>query len=610
MCGIVGYIGNKSATTVLLDGLKRLEYRGYDSAGIAVLNGSGVKIMRSVGKLENLDRIVSSAPPKGKIGIGHTRWATHGRPSEINAHPHQAGDIIVVHNGIIENHAELRKSLAKKGHKFSSETDTEIVAHLIKNFIDTGLPMKESIRRSLDMIRGSYALAIMNTNEDDALYFAKKGSPLVIGIGKGETLLASDIPAILPYTRKVVFLEDGEIGRMTKEGFSIKSARGQPVRKEVKTIMWDPFQAEKGGFKHFMLKEIFEQPKILEDTYGGRVSPGSGKIILKELDPLWKNGRFAFEHIYIVACGTSWHAALAGKYWFERICRITVSVDIASEFRYRDPIITKKSLFVAISQSGETADTLAALNMAKESGAKTLAICNVVDSSIARGSDAVVYTHAGPEIGVASTKAFTAQLTVMLLLSFAFGRKLNTISADYVENRVAELLELPRQMRDMLNESGRIKEIAEIYARAPQVLYIARGIHYPVALEGALKLKEISYMHAEGFAAGELKHGPIALVDNGTPVIALAPLGYTYEKVMNNVEEVQARGADLILMTNEEETVAAKKAKHVIHVPLTSWYTSPILYALPLQLLAYYIADHKGTDIDQPRNLAKSVTVE
>ncbi len=610
MCGIVGYIGRRNATEVLVDGLRRLEYRGYDSAGVAVMSDGELIIKRSVGKLENLEKLLNGDMPVGHIGIGHTRWATHGRPSEANAHPHRAGDIVVVHNGIIENHAELRKALIKKGHEFSSETDTEIVAHLIHQFTEQGHSTKDAIVRSLAKIRGSYSLVIMNVKDPDTLYLAKLGSPLVVGLGNKENFVASDIPALLPYTRKMVFMEDGEIAKMTADGLVVRDKDLHLVKKEVKTITWDPLTAEKGGFKHFMLKEIFEQPKILEDTYGGRVAPGTGKVILKELDPLFKDGKFIYDHIYIVACGTSWHAACVGKYWLERICRIPVSVDLASEFRYRDPIINKNTLFIPISQSGETADTLAALKMAKEQGAKTLAICNVIESSIARLSDIVVYTHAGPEIGVASTKAFTAQLTVLLLIALAFGRKLKKIDASDVEKRVAELLELPGQMKKMLDNAGVIKAIAEKYADSREVLYIARGVHFPVALEGALKLKEISYVYSEGFAAGELKHGPIALIDNGTPVIALTPNGYTYDKIMNNVEEVSARGADLILLTDEGNKSDSVKAAATIYIPKTSWYTSPILYALPLQLFAYYVADHKGTDVDQPRNLAKSVTVE
>jgi glucosamine--fructose-6-phosphate aminotransferase (isomerizing) len=610
MCGIVGYIGRRNATSVLLDGLKRLEYRGYDSAGIAVMSNGDVAIRRSVGKLENLEEMLCHDSPHGHIGIGHTRWATHGRPSEENAHPHKAGDIIVVHNGIIENHSELRKGLIKRGHEFSSETDTEIVAHLVHQYTSQGTPMIEAIKRSLAKIRGSYALAILNAKDKDTLYLAKHGSPLVVGLGNRENFVASDIAALLPYTRKIVFLDDGEIAKLTAEGLLVRDQTGASVKKQHKMITWDPVTAEKGGFKHFMLKEIFEQPKILEDTLGGRLAPGSGKIVLKELDPLLKDGRFSFDHVYIVACGTSWHSALAGKYWIERICRIPVSVDLASEFRYREPIITKKTLFIPISQSGETADTLAALYMAKSRGAKVLGICNVVESAIARASHAVIYTHAGPEIGVASTKAFTAQLVVLLLLSFYFGKKLNKVDVTYVKNRVDEILSLPGQMKEMLDNADHIRKIAAKYSDAPQVLYIARGVHYPVALEGALKLKEISYMYAEGFAAGELKHGPIALVDNGTPVIALAPKGYTYEKMMSNIEEVRARGAEVIVLVNNIDRGIQAKASDIIFIPQTSWYTSPILYSLPLQLFAYYVADYKGTDVDQPRNLAKSVTVE
>jgi len=610
MCGIVGYVGRREATGVLIDGLRRLEYRGYDSAGVAVMADGKIDIRRSVGKLDNLAKAVNERPLAGRIGIGHTRWATHGRPSEENAHPHFAGDIVVVHNGIIENHAELRRSLIKKGHAFTSETDTEIVAHLIHAYVESGLKMKEAITKALGKIRGSYALAILNKNEKDSIYFAKKGSPLVVGLGTHEYFLASDVPALLPYTKKMLFLEDDEIGKLSPEGMVVRDRKMNLVKREPKLITWDAIQAEKGGFKHFMLKEIFEQPKTMEDTLCGRIAPGSGKVTLRELDSLFKGACFPFDKIYIVACGTSWHAALAGKYWIERICRVPVMVDIASEFRYRQPIIDKKTLFIPISQSGETADTLAALNMAKSEGAKVLAVCNVVESSIARASDAVLYTHAGPEIGVASTKAFTAQLTVLLLMALAFGRKLGRIDADYVKKRVDEIIALPGQMQKLLDGAPKIKAIAEKYAESSQVLFIARGVHYPVALEGALKLKEISYVYAEGFAAGELKHGPIALISNGTPLIALAPKGYTYEKVMSNVEEVRARGASVIAVVNEGDKTAHSKANEVVAIPQTSWYTSPILFSLPLQLFAYYVADHKGTDVDQPRNLAKSVTVE
>lgn len=610
MCGIVGYIGRRNATDVLLDGLKRLEYRGYDSAGIAVMTNGDVTIKRSVGKLYCLEEALIEDKPHGHIGIGHTRWATHGRPSEENAHPHRAGDIILVHNGIIENHAELRKLLIKKGHQFSSETDTEIVAHLIHQACMNGLTIKDAITKALSKIRGSYALAIMNVQDKNTLYLAKNGSPLVVGLGNRENFIASDIPALLPYTRKVVFMNDGEVAKLSLDGLSVKDMSGKPIRKDHKLVTWDPVMAEKGGYKHFMLKEIFEQPKILEDTIGGRISPGTGKINIRELEPLFANGKFPYDSIHIVACGTSWHAALAGKYWFERICRVPVFVDLASEFRYRDPIIGKKTLFIPISQSGETADTLAALHLARDKGAKVLSICNVVDSSIARASHAAIYTHAGPEIGVASTKAFTAQMLVLLLLAFSFGKKLGKLSAEDIKKRVDEILLLPGQMKRLLSNAGKIQQIAEKYSKASHVLFIARGVHYPVALEGALKLKEISYISSEGFAAGELKHGPIALIASGTPVIAMVPRGYTYEKTMNNVEEVRARGAHVVAVANEGDRFVQTKAEDVIYVPQTSWYTNPILCALPLQLFAYYTADHKGTDVDQPRNLAKSVTVE
>ncbi len=610
MCGIVGYIGSRNVTDVLIDGLRRLEYRGYDSAGIAVRTNGEIKIERCVGKLVNLETKLLSNKPNGHIGIGHTRWATHGRPSEENAHPHRAGNIVLVHNGIFENHAELRKSLSERGHEFTSETDTEIAAHLMQHYTSQGMSMIEAIKASLAEIHGSYALVIMSADDKESLYLTKRNAPLIIGLGDGENFIASDIPAILPYTRNVIILEDGDIATITKKEAKIFDSEGNPANRKPKYVTWDPIQAEKGGFKHFMLKEIVEQSKILEDTLGVRIAPGSGMITLDELDSVLPKDGFNYDRIYIVACGTSWHAALAGKYWIERICRVPVSVDLASEFRYRNPILNEKTLFIPISQSGETADTLAALQMAKEKKAKSLAICNVIDSTIARNSDAVLYTHAGPEIGVASTKAFTTQLTVLLLATFVFGKRLKTIDSNYVRDRVNEILLLPGQMRELLNSRERIKNIAEQYAGNHRFLYIARGVHFPIALEGALKLKEISYIHAEGFAAGELKHGPIALIETGTPVLALAPLGYTYEKVMSNIEEVRARGANIIALAHDGDKEIGSKARHVISMPQTSWYTSPILYSLPLQLLAYYIADHNGTDVDQPRNLAKSVTVE
>jgi glucosamine--fructose-6-phosphate aminotransferase (isomerizing) len=611
MCGIVGYIGFRDATEVLLDGLRRLEYRGYDSAGIAVRTNGDVTVKRSVGKLIGLEMAIASEPPKGHSGIGHTRWATHGRPSETNAHPHRSENIILVHNGIIENYAELRQELKKDGHTFSSETDTEIACHLISTECrkaggDTAVAIKETLKR----IDGSFAFVIMDENNPDEIYIAKDGSPLVVGIGKEEVIIASDIPAILPYTKEVVIIEDGEFGVIRRDGIALENADGKKIDRKPRKIDWDHVQAEKGGFKHFMLKEIFEQPKVIADTIAGRIVKSDNRITLPELKNVWGEKGFPFNNIHIVACGTSSHAALVGKYWIEKICRVPVTVDLASEFRYRDPIIDKNSLLMAISQSGETADTLASVKLAKSKGSKVVSICNVVDSSIPRASDATLYTRAGPEIGVASTKAFTAQLIVLLMFALDLGQRLDKVTSEFMRERIEELLRVPSQLRETLADHEKIKDIAEKYVSASQVLFIARGVHFPVALEGALKLKEISYTHAEGFAAGELKHGPIALVDYGIPILAIADKQNTYEKIMNNVEEVQARGGDVIALASKDDEQISQQVGEVLRIPSSSLYISPILYAVPLQLFAYYMADHKGTDVDQPRNLAKSVTVE
>jgi len=610
MCGIIGYVGRREATPILLDGLKRLEYRGYDSAGIAIHNHRGIHIKRSEGKLCRLETLVKKDPPEGRVGIGHTRWATHGRPSETNAHPHRSGDIVVVHNGIIENHAELRKFLEKKGHEFSSETDTEVVCHLVRYHTDRGSGMMDAIKMALGQIRGSYALVIMNGKEPDKLYIAKHGNPLVAGFGDRENFVASDIPALLPYTKKVLFIEDGEVGVITSDKLDIFSSDGTKVRREPQRVPWNPLMAEKGGFKHFMLKEIFEQPTAIEDTFAGRVQSSKGRIVLDEVEKLFAGKNFPFEEIAIIACGTSWHAALVGKYYIESMARVPVSVDLASEYRYRQPIIGKKTLVIPISQSGETADTLAAVHMVREQGAKVLSICNVVGSSISRASHASLYTHAGPEIGVASTKAFTAQLAALLMLALYLGKQVGRIDNAFLRERIDEMVMVPRQMKTVFEKASCIKKIAEGTLAAPHVIYIARGVNFPIALEGALKLKEISYVHAEGFAAGELKHGPIALIDRGVPVVAIVPRDSTYEKVLSNIEEVRARGATVIAITTNGDKQVQEKSSQTISLPRTSWFTTPILATIPLQLLAYYVADHKGTDVDQPRNLAKSVTVE
>lgn len=612
MCGIVGYIGFRNATEVLLDGLRKLEYRGYDSSGIAVRTNGTITVKRSVGKLIGLERAISSDPPKGHSGIGHTRWATHGRPSEMNAHPHRAGNIFLVHNGIIENHAELRKSLKKMGHEFTSETDTEIASHLVYDYYRKMRNVPKAIKAALKKIQGSNAFVILDEENSDEIYVAKKGSPLVIGVGDNEMIIASDIPAVLPYTKKVVCMEDDEFGIVRTDGFELENGFAKKISRKPKEIMWDHVMAEKGGYKHFMLKEIFEQPKVIADTMAGRIVQSKAGIDMPELKDIWgsQSDQFPYSSITIVACGTSWHAALIGKYWIEKICRVPVSVELGSEFRYRDPIVDKKTLLIAISQSGETADTLAAVQLARSKGAKVVSICNVLDSSISRASDATLYTHAGLEIGVASTKAFTAQLVVLQMFALALGKRLKKVSSEFLRERIDELCKLPGYLRTTLAEHNKVKDIAEKYVAASQVLFIARGVHFPVALEGALKLKEISYIHAEGFAAGELKHGPIALVDYGVPVLAIAAKEDTYEKIMSNIEEVKARGGEVIALASKGDRQIAKKTSEVLRVPSVSLFVSPILYAVPLQLFAYYMADHKGTDVDQPRNLAKSVTVE
>lgn len=608
MCGIVGYIGNKNTTRVLIDGLRRLEYRGYDSAGIAVRERGGIRIVRAVGKLSSLEEKLRRNPPVGHLGIGHTRWATHGSPSEVNAHPHMAGPVALVHNGIIENYQKLRHYLVKKGHTIRSETDTELICHLIQQRMYGGLSMAKAFRRALSEIEGSYALVVMNENEPDRLYVARNGSPLVIGRGEGENFVASDIPALLPYTRKVFFLEDGDSGTLYRDRIELLDAAGNRVLRPQRTITWSQAMAEKGGFKHFMLKEIYEQPRVIADTLSGRLAENSRQVLLKDVARLFGNNHtFPFDKVYIVACGTSYHAGLVGRYFLEGMARLPVTVDQASEFRYRNPVVDRKTLLVGISQSGETADTIAALKMAKGEGARILSICNVVDASISRVADVNLYTRAGPEIGVASTKAFTSQLVMMLLLALHLG-KLRRMPRALRSEAIDALAKLPQQMDRVLKID--LAPLAAKYALATNVLYFARGVNYPIALEGALKLKEISYIHAEGYSAGEMKHGPIALIDHGMPVVVLAPRDKTYEKVMSNIEEVRARGADVIALATQGDKAIASKCRDVLYIPKAPWYLNPLLLSLPLQLLAYHIADHKGTDVDQPRNLAKSVTVE
>jgi glucosamine--fructose-6-phosphate aminotransferase (isomerizing) len=609
MCGIVGYIGTRETARVLIDGLKRLEYRGYDSAGIAVFHRGKIEIRRKQGKLTKLEELIGKETFDGKVGIGHTRWATHGRPSDENAHPHKAGKVAVVHNGIIENYLPLKETLKSKGHVFTSETDTEIISHLIDEYIHEGYSPLEAVRIALDKINGSYALGILFEGEESHLIAARKESPLVIGLGKEEYFIASDVPPVLPYTRDFIFMEDGEVALLSFQGVRVVDIKGKEVSKEPKRIDWNPLMAEKGGYKHFMLKEIFEQPRAVIDTIRGRLSEEKGDAVLGDIrfDPKFLK---KIQRINLIACGTSYHAALVGKFLIEGFCRIPVEVDIGSEFRYRNPIVGENTLLVTISQSGETADTLAALREAKRKGAMTLAICNVVESSLAREAHHVIYTHAGPEIGVASTKTFTTQLVVLFLLALRMGRELSVLSNEEGKTLIEELVRVPHLMEELLKTSHEVAKIARKYLHARDFLYLGRGINYPIALEGALKLKEISYVHAEGYPAGEMKHGPIALIDREMPVVVLATKNDVYEKVISNIEEVKAREGKVIALASPSDQEIVKKADDVITIPETHPSLTPILLTIPLQLLAYYMADFKGTDVDQPRNLAKSVTVE
>jgi glucosamine--fructose-6-phosphate aminotransferase (isomerizing) len=609
MCGIIGYIGEKQAPQILIEGLKRLEYRGYDSAGLAVVDNGTVKIKRNEGKLEQLERALSEHPLHGKVGIGHTRWATHGKPSETNAHPHKAGSVVVVHNGIIENYLDLKKRLEKEGHTFKSETDTEIISHLIQSYLFKGKDFEQSVRNALKKIKGSYAIGAICQDEPEKLVAARRESPLVIGLGEKEWFIASDVPAFLPYTRKVIFLDDEEMAVVDKKGVKLSTLSGKTVSKSVQAINWSPSMAEKGGFKHFMLKEIFEQPRALIDTFRGRIEGEKGAVFLEDCN-LSAQELKQIEKIFIVACGTSWHAATVGKFMIEDLCRIPVEVDLGSEFRYRDPLLDKKTLLLLISQSGETADTLAALREGMKKKARIITICNVVGSSMVRSSHGVIYTHAGPEIGVASTKAFTTQLVALYLFALYLGKQRRCLTTDKVKSLIKDLVRLPRQIEKMLAEDSAIRDIAHQYMHYRDFLYLGRGINYPIALEGALKLKEISYIHAEGYPAGEMKHGPIALIDEEMPVVVLLSKGVTFDKIMSNVEEVKARGGTIIGVAPKVSREVSAKADTVIKVPENNEYLMPILFSVPLQLLAYHIAELRGTDVDQPRNLAKSVTVE
>ena len=609
MCGIVGYIGWQKVFPILLEGLKRLEYRGYDSAGVAVIQDSEMVIYRCVGKVRELEKALWGRNLDGHIGVAHTRWATHGRPSEENAHPHTdcTGEIVVVHNGIIENYLPIKRSLEAEGHRFKSETDTEVIAHLIEKHLKKDL--EEAVRRALQEVKGAYAIGVLWKQDPGCIVGARCGSPLIVGLGEGEFFLASDIPAILSHTHNVLFLNDEEMATLSQEGVNVTTLRGEEVSPSVQKILWDPVMAEKGGYKHYMLKEIYEQPRSFRDTIRGRFSQETGEIFFEEMDIIREITRKA-KKLHLVACGTSWHAALVGKFMIEACSRVPVEVDYGSEFRYRNPILDAESLVVPISQSGETMDTLASLKGAKEAGASVISICNVVGASIPRESQASIFTHAGPEIGVASTKAFTSQLAVLYLLALHLGRERKVIDEVRAKRMLGDLIKLPQLLESILRRSEELERLSHQFYTKNHFLYLGRGINYPVALEGALKLKEISYIHAEGYPAGEMKHGPIALIDEEMPVVVLAPQDNIYGKIRANIEEVKTRDGIVIALGNEGDEDLRRNVDYLFAVPPTSPLLIPVLFSLPLQLLAYYIAVRKGCDVDQPRNLAKSVTVE
>jgi glucosamine--fructose-6-phosphate aminotransferase (isomerizing) len=619
MCGIVGYVGNKQVVPVILDGLRKLEYRGYDSAGIAVVDERhNLDIRRAEGKLRNLEEAIRLKPLDGTYGIGHTRWATHGRPTEENAHPHRdcTGRVVVVHNGIIENYLQLKERLRHTDHRFVTETDTEVVAHLVEEYLKEDPSFERAVRRSVKDLRGIFALSIISTDEPDTIIAVRQGPPVVIGLGDGEYFVASDVPPILQHTRDVFFLGDGEIAVLTRASVRVMNFAGEAVEPQRQRITWDPIMAEKGGFKHFMLKEIYEQPRAVRDTVQGRVSLDTGRVYLDEMNITPQEFK-QFDRVMVAACGTSWHAGLAGKYMIEQLARLPVEVDYASEFRYRDPVVDERTLLVVISQSGETADTIAALREAKERGAKVLAVCNVQGSMITRESDGTILTHAGPEIGVASTKAFTSQMVALYLFALHLGQLRGVLSGEEARRHAQELAELPVKIEHLLSDSDELEELAREFHRATDFLYLGRGINFPVALEGALKLKEISYIHAEGYPAGEMKHGPNALIDERLPVVVIntreegdRASELRYEKTHSNIVEVKAREGRVISVLTEGDQMSSEVSDHVIEIPPSSDLLSPILSVIPLQLLAYHIAVRRGCDVDQPRNLAKSVTVE
>jgi glutamine---fructose-6-phosphate transaminase (isomerizing) len=615
MCGIIGYIGQRSAVPVLVEGLRKLEYRGYDSAGIAVVRGSVVSIRRQAGKLSNLEDVIRLDPiVGGEYGIGHTRWATHGRPTEQNAHPHRdcTGKIVVVHNGIIENYLELKQQLQSEGHQFVTETDTEVVAHLVEREM-MGDGLEQALRRALRPMRGLFALVLISTDDPGKIVTVRNGPPIVIGLGHEEFFVASDIPAILSHTRDVVFLGDNETAVVTRDGVTFRDVAGRPVPKASERVLWDPRGAEKGGHEHFMIKEIFEQPAAARETFVRHVSQDTGRVHLEGMK-LADEQLASIDRVTVLACGTSWHAGLVGKYMIERLARVPVEVDYGSEYRYRDPIVSPHALAVVITQSGETADTLAALRQAKRGAAASVAICNVVGSMATRETDGTIYTHAGPEIGVASTKAFTTQLIALYLLGLRMGAARGVLSAADCQKHVDRLAGLPQLLERTLKLGPAIGRVARQLHSRTDFLYLGRGINYPIALEGALKLKEISYIHAEGYPAGEMKHGPIALIDKHMPVVAIAPRGAGFEKMAGNIQEIKARSGSVIAVTTEGDTqlmaMLDPATDVILEVPDAPELIVPILMALPLQLLAYHIAVRRGCDVDQPRNLAKSVTVE
>jgi glutamine---fructose-6-phosphate transaminase (isomerizing) len=620
VCGIVGYIGSKKVVPVIIEGLRKLEYRGYDSAGIAVVDAQGkLQVRRAPGKLRNLEEVIQKDPIEGTYGIGHTRWATHGRPTEENAHPHRdcTGQYVVVHNGIIENYLELKEKLQREGHKFATETDTEVVAHLVEKYAKD-LPFEEAVRKTLKDLRGIYSLVFLSAKDPQKLVAARIGPPSVIGLGKGEYFVASDIPALLEHTREIFFLADGDMAVLTPQGVFVTDLDGKPVERPSHRVSWDPIMAEKGGYKHFMQKEIFEQPRAVRDTMLGRISQDTGKVFLDEMQITEKQFR-EFENVRIVACGTSWHAGLAGKFMIERLARLPVEVDYGSEYRYRDPIVSDKTLTICISQSGETADTLAAQRESKQKGSPTLAICNVMGSMVTREAAGTILTHAGPEIGVASTKAFTAQITALLVLASYLGQVRGKLLPEAAKNLMLEFTQIPHKIEMVLQaeEAGLFENLARQFFRQSDFLYLGRGIHYPIALEGALKLKEISYIHAEGYPSGEMKHGPNALIDENLPVVVLAtrdqmdPASMTlYEKSVSNIKEVKARDGIVIAVVTKGDHLAREATDFIIELPPAPELLSVLLEIVPLQLLAYHIAVRRGCDVDQPRNLAKSVTVE